>query len=127
LVREEAENNRQSTFETNETERQNEFETNEDERESTFEINESTRQSNELTRESAESERVANEEERISKDGERDSKIEAFVEDVSDRIDNKADVSELELYAKKEQGEWITPTLLGGATGTGSAAYLKDE
>ena len=64
LVREEAENNRQSTFETNEAERQNEFETNEDERESTFEINESARQENELARESAESVRVANEEER---------------------------------------------------------------
>jgi len=126
LVREEAESNRQSTFETNETERQTEFETNEAERESTFEINESTRQTNELARETAESVRVANEEERISKDSERDGKIEAFVEDVSDRIDNKADVSELELYAKKEQGEWITPTLLGGATGN-TVAYLKDE
>src|SRR5699024_2983730 len=126
LVREEAENNRQSTFETNETERQTEFETNESERESTFETNESTRQANELTRESSESERVANEEERISKDSERDNKIEAavgIVEDVSDRVDNKVDASELELYAKKEQEDWIEPTMLNGWRGLSNPIF----
>ena len=103
---------RQSTFETNETERQNEFESNEDERESTFETNESIRQANEQGRESAESVRVANEEERISKDSERDSKIEAVE-------------SNLESKVNKKQEDWITPTLLNGATGT--IKYMKNE
>ena len=80
LVREEAEGNRQSTFEEKEVGRQSEFE------------------ENELARESAESVRVANEEERITKDSERDSKIEAVegvVDDVSSKVDSKANKSML--------------------------------
>lgn len=114
LIREEAEGNRQSTFETNEMGRQSEF------------------GENELARESAESVRVAkederelNEAERISKDSERDSKIETFVEDANSKLDSKADVSALELYAKKKQEDWITPTLLN--VFTGNVRYRKTQ
>src|SRR5699024_3344132 len=83
----------------------------------------------------SESGRVANEEERISKDSERDNKIEAavgIVEDVSDRVDNKVDASELELYAKKEQEDWIEPTMLNGWRGLSNpifqpVRYMKDN
>ena len=81
--------------------RQTTFTTNEASRTETFNANEATRQQAETQRATAESVRVANEAERISKDSERDSKI-----------DSKADVSKLELYAKKAQEAWITPTLL---------------
>ena len=112
------ETERQNTFKTAEQERQTTFETNESERDETFNTNEATRQADELTRESAESVRVANEEERISKDSERDSKI-----------DSKADVSELKLYAKKEQEAWIRPTLINGwgEYSDRKVQYRKDE
>ena len=77
-----------------ESARQNEFETNETSRQ----VNELVREENEQGRESAESVRVANESERISKDNERDSKIEAVegvAEDVSSKIDSKANKSML--------------------------------
>ena len=117
--RELAESARQTEFETNETSRQ---------------TNELVREEAELARESAESVRVANEAERITKDSERDNKIEAvegIVEDVNSELDNKADVSALELYAKKEQEDWITPTLMNGwttPTGTYQAlSFMKDD
>lgn len=112
-----------------ESARQNEFETNETNRQA----NELVRKEAELARETAESVRVSNEAERISKDSERDSKIEALegvVEDVSGKVDNKVDVSELELYAKKEQENWITPTLLNGWYSIRTnqpLQYMKDE
>ena len=101
-----AEGTRQTIFTTNEATRQE---------------NESIRQQAETQRATAESVRVANEAERISKDSERDSKI-----------DSKADASELELYAKKNQEAWISPTLLNGwLTGDhvnyAPIQYKKDE
>lgn len=101
-----------------EAKRQSEFETNEANRTVAFNTKEATRQQAEAQRATAESVRVANEAERISKDSERDSKI-----------DRKADVSALELYAKKKQEEWITPTLLNGWTTFTDTPiqYRKDE
>lgn len=114
--RAEAEGTRQTTFTTNEANRTETFNANE----ATRQENESIRQQAETQRATAESVRVANEAERISKDSERDSKIAS-----------KADVSELELYAKKEQEAWITPTLLNGVTnyagGIAPVRYYKNE
>ncbi len=113
--RAEAESTRQTTFTTNEANRTETFNANE----ATRQGNESTRQQAETQRATAESVRVANEAERISKDSERDSKIAS-----------KADASKLELYAKKAQEAWITPTLINGwyAIRTGEPPqYMKDE
>lgn len=114
--RAEAEGTRQTTFTTNEANRTETFNANE----ATRQENESIRQQAETQRATAESVRVANEAERISKDSERDSKIAS-----------KADVSELELYAKKEQEAWITPTLLNGVTnyasGLAPVRYYKNK
>ena len=99
--------------------RQTEFETDEADRTEVFNANETARQQAETQRTTAESVRVANEAERISKDSERDSKI-----------DSKVNVSELELYAKKAQGTWITPTLINGwyaIRATEPPQYMKDE
>lgn len=113
--RAEAEGTRQTTFTTNEASRTETFNANE----ATRQENESIRQQAETQRATAESVRVANEAERISKDSERDSKI-----------NSKANVSELELYAKKAQGTWITPTLINGwyaIRATEPPQYMKDE
>ena len=111
-----AEGTRQTTFTTNEAKRTETFNANE----ATRQENESIRQQAETQRATAESVRVANEAERISKDSERDSKI-----------DSKADASELELYAKKKQEAWISPTLLNGVTnyagGLAPVRYYKNE
>lgn len=114
--RTEAEGTRQTTFTTNEANRTETFNANE----ATRQEKESIRQQTETQRATAESVRVANEAERISKDSKRDSKI-----------DSKADVSELKLYAKKSQEEWISPTLLNGVTnyagGIAPVRYYKNE
>lgn len=126
LVREEAENNRQSTFETNETERQTEFETNEDERESTFEINESARQDNyeqvETTRKSAETIRLANEVDRVNAESIRAEFYEGFDGEIA------TIKTEIAKKANKQQDDWITPTLLNGATtpANNPVGYFKD-
>ena len=70
-----------------------------------------TVEANELIRESAESERVANEEARELAEDERENAEEQRKTDHANRS------AELAGKANKKQEEWVTPTLLNGATG----------
>ena len=115
LERETAENARQTTFNNNEFIRTE-----------TFNANEATRQENETTRQQAESQRQStfetNEEERQATfedaEQERQSAEIIRVENENQReIDHANRSAELAGKANKKQEDWITPTLLGGATG----------
>ena len=132
---------RQTTFETVEQSRQSTFETNESERYRIFNTNEDIRQTQELEREKSEVKRqsefddnetnrtetfntnevtrIANEEARELAENEREN---AETQRKTDHANRSA---ELDGKADKKQEDWITPTLLGGSTGT--VAYLKDE
>ena len=121
--REKAEGARQTVFDENEAIRTETFNTNEatrkeneiarqqaeSQRQSTFEVNESERQTTfetaEQSRQSAELIRVENENQR--------------------KIDHVNRSAELASKANKKQEDWITPTLLNGATGT--VQYRKNE
>ena len=93
LERENSERNRQSIFENNEVRRKD-----------TFNANEATRQENEMTRQEAEQERQSAELNRVSAEAQR-------------KIDHANRSAELDGKANKKQEDWITPTLLNGATG----------
>ena len=135
------EQSRQSQFESDERSRQTTFETNESERSTTFNTNESARQSQELEREKAETARQTvfddneasrfdtfnanettrqtNETTRQQAEGERES-AESNREsaEAQRKIDHENRSAELAGKADKKQEDWITPTLLNGATGT---------
>ena len=125
-----AESERDRTFESNETtrqaqelerekaesQRQTVFDGNEANRTETFNDNEATRQENETTRQQAESERQTTFE---TAEQERQSAEVIRVENENQRKTDHANRSaELAGKADKKQEDWITPTLLNGATGT---------
>lgn len=121
-----SESERTETFESNETTRQtqelereraeetrqSEFEYNEASRFETFNTNEATRQENETTRQQAEQGRVSAESIRVENENQRN-------------IDHANRSGELDSKANKKQEDWITPTLLNGATGT--VQYRRNE
>ena len=110
---------RQSQFEIAEQSRQDTFETAESKRDETFEINESTRQTQELEREKAETARQQAEAQRATAESSRASAEEQR------KIDHANRSAELEGKADKKQEDWITPTLLNGATG--NVQYRKNN
>ena len=124
-----AEQSRQTTFETNEDIRQSQelerekaeatrqtvFDGNEAIRIETFNANEATRQENETARQKAESQRQATFE---TYEIERQSAELVRVSAEEQReIDHANRSAELAGKADKKQEDWITPTLLNGATG----------
>ena len=93
LEREKAEGTRQTTFTDNEAIRTE-----------TFKTNEATRQENETTRQQAETQRASAESSRVSAEEQR-------------KTDHANRSAELAGKADKKQEDWITATLLNGATG----------
>lgn len=135
---------RQSQFETAERSRQTTFETNESERDETFESNETARQAQELEREEAESQRQtvfdgneanraemfnANETTRQENETTRQqSEQERVSAEAQRKTDHANRSAEFDGKANKKQEDWITPTLLNGATsGQRAPRYRKDE
>ena len=139
---------RQSQFSTAEQSRQTTFETNESERDRTFESNETTRQAQELEREKAESQRQTvfednesspfetfnaneatrqvNETTRQRAETQRESAESSRVSAEEQRKTDHANRSaELAGKADKKQEDWITPTLVNGATG--NVQYRKNQ
>ena len=86
-----------------------------DELEVTFNANEATRQTNETTRQNAEIQRESAESSRVSAEAQR-------------KIDHTNRSAELADKADKKQEDWITPTLLNGATSPSDnlVGYFKD-
>ncbi len=147
-----AESERDATFNTNEiirqtqelerekaeSQRQTAFDGNEANRTETFNANESVRQENENARQQAESQRqstfetneagrqntfVTNETERQSAESDRENAEEQR------KVDHANRSAELDSKANKQQEDWITPTLVSGATAKEGypVGYMKDE
>ena len=123
LFRSETFNTNESTRQTQELERekaetarQTVFDGNEANRIGIFNANEATRQGNETTRQQAEAQRATAESSRASAEEQR-------------KIDHANRSAELDGKANKIQEDWITPTLLNGATHRDGnpLQYMKDE